>query len=153
MTNFTTYDAADYLKSESASQAYLDEALKLGDPAGVKQALGNIARAQNMQKVAERAGMKRESLSRAVSAQGNPELETLFRITKALGVQLGVRRLDSPMKSGKSRVAVASPKAARSFQSSRVSVAAKPVMQAASAKKAAKKTSVRRAGTRRSAAR
>lgn len=56
MTNFTTYDAADYLKSESANKAYLDEALKLGDPVGVKQALGNIARAQNMQKLPNAPG-------------------------------------------------------------------------------------------------
>lgn len=153
MTTFTNYDAADYLKSESARKAYLDEALKLGDPAGVRQALGNIARAQNMQKVAECAGMKRESLSRAVSAQGNSELETLFRITKALGVELAVRRIEAPIKGGKIGVTVGGRKATRSFRSARVSGDANPAMQAAGAKKAAKKASARRVGARRSAAR
>lgn len=89
-TKFTPFDTAEYLTSEEAIRAYLDAALELGDPDGVRQALGNIARAQSMSKVAERSGVPRESLYRAFSEKGNPELDTLFGMINALGITLRV---------------------------------------------------------------
>ena len=48
------------------------------------EAHGGIAR------VAEAAGIKRESLYRALSPQGNPRLSTLVAVTKAIGLRLTV---------------------------------------------------------------
>ena len=43
-----------------------------------------------MTEVAEKAGMKVESLSRALSARGNPTLKTLLSITQALDMRIAV---------------------------------------------------------------
>jgi probable addiction module antidote protein len=41
-----------------------------------------------MTKVARQAGLGRESLYKALSAGGNPELGTVLRVVRALGIKL-----------------------------------------------------------------
>ena len=54
-------------------------------------ALRQIAAARGgISKVAKAAGIKRESLYRALSPRGNPRLSTLFAVTKAMGLTLTV---------------------------------------------------------------
>ena len=45
-----------------------------------------------MEEVAERAGLRRESLYRALSNKGNPTLETLLAVLSAAGLRLAVAR-------------------------------------------------------------
>lgn len=66
--------------------AWLDEARD--DAAGIAKALGNIARAKGTTQVAKDAGLSRESLHRASSAEGNPSLATVLKVAKALGMKL-----------------------------------------------------------------
>ncbi|WP_250623544.1 DNA-binding protein [Pinirhizobacter soli] len=47
-TNFTRFDAAEFLDSEELIAAYLPEALAENDPAQIITALGAIARARGM---------------------------------------------------------------------------------------------------------
>lgn len=84
----TRWDAADYLKSPADIAAYLEAALEDGDPALVTAALGDIARAKGMAGIAREAGLGRESLYKALSADGNPELATVLRVIQALGLRL-----------------------------------------------------------------
>lgn len=86
----TRYDSADYLNSDEAILAYLEEALDTDDPAFIAQALGTVARARGMTQVAKDAGLSRESLYKALSADGNPEFSTVIRVVKALGLKLSV---------------------------------------------------------------
>jgi len=60
------------------------------DPAFVADALGVIARARGMTEVAREAGVSRESLYRALSADGNPEFATVLRVLQTLGLRLCV---------------------------------------------------------------
>jgi probable addiction module antidote protein len=69
--------------------AWLEEAPE--DIAGIARALGDIARAKGMTQVARDAGLSRESLYRALSADGNPSLATVLKVIKALGLQLHVQ--------------------------------------------------------------
>jgi len=62
--------------------------LEDGDPGVVAAALGDIARAKGMTEVARDAGMGRESLYKALSADGNPELATVLKVVRALGLEL-----------------------------------------------------------------
>lgn len=62
-------------------------------PEGFLKALRNVAQANQMSKVAEAAGVKRESLYRALSENGNPTIETLTGILQALGLRLDIRSL------------------------------------------------------------
>lgn len=82
------YDAARFLHDEEDCRAYLDAALEDGDPRVIAAALGAIARWKGMASVAEAAGLGRESLYKALSPEGNPRLDTLMRVIKALGFQL-----------------------------------------------------------------
>lgn len=82
------YDAARYLKTEQHMAALLDAALEDGDPRVVSSALGDIARAQGMTKIAKDTGLSRESLYRALSPDGNPEMATFLKVVHALGLQL-----------------------------------------------------------------
>ncbi len=55
-----------------------------------REALRNVAQARQMAKVAQDAGIQRESLYRALSEDGNPTLETLTAVLEALGLRLAV---------------------------------------------------------------
>ena len=77
-----------HLDTEEARAAYLAAALEDGDPGVVTAALGDIARAKGMTRVAQKAGLGRESLYKALSPNGNPELATVLRVVQALGLRL-----------------------------------------------------------------
>src|SRR6202051_9689 len=84
------YDSAEYLNSDEAISAYMEEALETNDPAFIAMALGTIARARGMAKVAKKAGLSRESLYKALSTGGNPEFGTIMRVMHALGLKFHV---------------------------------------------------------------
>lgn len=88
-TTVTRYDVAEHLRTPEEMAAYLDAWLDEApeDSAGIAKALGNIARAQGMTQVAREAGLNRESLYRALSAEGNPSFETVLKVAKALGIK------------------------------------------------------------------
>lgn len=87
----TPFDPADYIESNAAAAEYLTAALETGDPAFVADALGVVARARDMTGIARETGLSRESLYRALSAEGNPELGTVLRVLRALRLKLEAR--------------------------------------------------------------
>lgn len=84
----TPYDAAENLVSDERMAALLDAALEDGHPKVIASALGAIARAKGMAKIANDTGLSREALYRSLSAEGNPELETFVKVIRALGLRL-----------------------------------------------------------------
>ena len=72
--------------------AALDEADEPGGQVALLAALRHIAEAQGMSMVAERAGIPRESLYRALSPKGNPTIKTLMAVLAAAGLQLAVTK-------------------------------------------------------------
>jgi probable addiction module antidote protein len=89
-TNTRPYDTANYLTDDASIAAYLDEIMETGDPSLVSHALGVVARAKGMSQIARDAGVSRESLYRALSADGNPEFSTVYKVIQALGMRLAV---------------------------------------------------------------
>ena len=89
-TKFTRYDTADYLKNDDDIAAYLEAVMEEGgnDPAYIVHALGVVARAQNMSKLARNAGMSREGLYKALSVTGNPSFSTIVKVAEALGLRI-----------------------------------------------------------------
>ena len=61
-----------------------------GDGSLIRVALGDIARAHGMTKLARDTGLAREGLYKALSADGNPEFSTILKVIKALGLKLHV---------------------------------------------------------------
>ena len=86
----TPYDVAEQLRTPEEMAAYLDAWLEEApdDASGIARALGDIARAKGMTQVAKDAGLSRESLYRALSADGNPSFATVLKVARALGVKL-----------------------------------------------------------------
>lgn len=72
--------------------AALDEADQPGRCEALQAALRHIAEAQGMAAVAERAGIPRESLYRALSPKGNPTIKTLLAVVSGAGLKLSVHR-------------------------------------------------------------
>lgn len=87
---FSRYDVAEHLRTPKEMAAYLAAYLEEApeDAAGISRALGDIARAKGMSEVAKKAGLSRESLYRALSAEGNPSFATVLKVIRALGVRL-----------------------------------------------------------------
>lgn len=86
----SSYDVAEHLRTPEEMAAYIDAWLEEApdDPASIARALGNVARAKGMSQVAKDAGLSRESLYRALSADGNPSFATVLKVAKALGLRL-----------------------------------------------------------------
>ena len=72
--------------------AALQEADQPGGQSALLAALRHVAEAQGMAAVAERAGIPRESLYRALGPKGNPTIKTLLAVLGAAGLQLAVTR-------------------------------------------------------------
>lgn len=83
------WDSAEHLKTEEDMAAYLDACIQeAGDDAAfIAAALGDIARARGMTKLAKETGIGRESLYKALSGEGNPSFGTILKVTKALGLR------------------------------------------------------------------
>ena len=89
-TATSPYDVAEHLRTPEEMAAYLEACLEEadGDAAFVAKALGDIARAGGMSKVASHAGLSRESLDKELSGEPNPTLGTVLRVLDALGLKL-----------------------------------------------------------------
>jgi probable addiction module antidote protein len=84
------WDTADQLKSDKDIAYYLEAVFEDGDPALIADALGEVARAKGMTKISRASGLGRESLYKALSAEGNPEFATVVKVLHALGLKLKV---------------------------------------------------------------
>lgn len=85
------YKTANYLKTRKDVAAYLNAALEDGDPAVLLQALRNVAQTKGgMSALAKTAGVSRESLYRTLSARGNPKVDTLIALLRAMNLKLAV---------------------------------------------------------------
>lgn len=90
-THTRRWDAAERLPTLEDQEAYLEAAFEEDDPSLIAAALGDIARAQGMTAVARRAGLGSESLYKALSTDGNPELATVMKVMEVLGLRLSAR--------------------------------------------------------------
>jgi len=84
------WDPARHIKDEEDALDYLNVAFEDGDPGVITDVLGDIARSQGMTKIAEKTGLGRESLYKALSKAGNPEFVTILKVLQALGMKLTV---------------------------------------------------------------
>ena len=84
----TAWEASEYLDSPESIAAYLEAVFEDGDSALIAAAVGDIARAMGMTQLAEKAGVTREALYKALSPTGDPRLSTFLGVMKALGIKL-----------------------------------------------------------------
>lgn len=84
------FDIADYLDSNEMIAEYLNSVLEKGDNSDVIVALGHIAKAIGMTKIAEETGLSRPSLYKAFSVGAQPQFSTIMKVLKAVGGQIRV---------------------------------------------------------------
>lgn len=84
------FDAARYLDSAEAIAAYIADATECGDAQELAHALGVVARARGMSELARDTGLPRQTLYKALSGEGNPELGTIAKVADALGYKLAL---------------------------------------------------------------
>ena len=82
------FDAARYLGDDAAIAEYMSAVLETGDSDLLLLALGDLARARGMAQVARDAGLGRESLYKALAPGAKPRYDTIFKVTRALGIRL-----------------------------------------------------------------
>ena len=86
-TKLVRFDAAEYLTDEETIAEYLDAILEEDNLDLLLLALGDVARARGMAKVARESGLGRESLYKALAPGAKPRFDTVVKVARALGVR------------------------------------------------------------------
>ncbi len=94
ISDLPKFDAAEYLEDGVHIAAYLTAVLEENDPSALADALGTIARARGMTEIAEKSGIAREALYKALREGAHPRFETVSRVCLALGVKLVAQPLE-----------------------------------------------------------
>ena len=89
-TETLPWKTEDHLRTAEDIAAYLRTVFEDGDPELVSHALGVVARSEGMAEIARRTGLGRQSLYKALSAEGRPEFATILKVVRALGLKLTV---------------------------------------------------------------
>jgi probable addiction module antidote protein len=90
----------EQLQNPEMAKAYLDVALEEyeenGELAFFLEALRNVVEARfGMTHFAEKTGLNRQNLYRALSAEGNPELRTISLVLHNLGYRLSLQSIST----------------------------------------------------------
>lgn len=88
----TPFDGAEYIDDDEMQAELLSDALATGDLEVITSAMGVVARARGMTELAQKTGLTRSALYAALKEGGNPTLDTVLKVIKALGVQLKADR-------------------------------------------------------------
>lgn len=94
MEKFSKFDAADYLDSEEMIAEYLTAALEDENPDVFLAAIGDVAKARGMSLIAERTGLGRASLYKALTPGAKPRYDTILKVLHSLDVKLSVSTND-----------------------------------------------------------
>ncbi|MDR3038332.1 MAG: putative addiction module antidote protein [Candidatus Adiutrix sp.] len=89
------FDSVEYLDTEEAIAEYLAASIEFGDPDFFLAALAQAARARGINRLAQDAGVGRESLYKTLSSGAKPRFETIVKLTRALGCSLSIVPLAS----------------------------------------------------------
>ncbi len=84
------FDVADYFDSKEMIAEYLNTVLEERDKEDVIKAIGRIAKAIGMTKIAEVPGLSRPSLYKALSDGAKPQFATIMKVLKATEGQIQV---------------------------------------------------------------
>ncbi len=89
------FDIANYLDSNEMIAEYLNTVLEEGNESEIISALGHVAKAIGMTKIAEGTGMSRPSLYKALSEGSKPQFATIMKVLKAVGGQLKINPISA----------------------------------------------------------
>jgi probable addiction module antidote protein len=87
-TKVSKFDVSEYLDSEEAIAAYLSAVIEENDEELFLSAMGDIAKAVGMTKIAKESGLGRESLYKVFQPGAKPRFETILKVLNAMGVKM-----------------------------------------------------------------
>lgn len=88
MTEITQFDISEYLDSEEKIADYLTSIIEDNDWELLLRAIGHVAKARGMTKIAKETGLGRESLYKAFSANTQPKFDTVIRVLNAMNISI-----------------------------------------------------------------
>ena len=74
-----------------------EEYARDGDSAALLSALRIVARVKGVSAMADEIGMTRQGLQKALSAEGNPRLDSISSIMRAMGYRLIPQKVEEPV--------------------------------------------------------
>ena len=83
-----SFDTSDFLDDDEVIAEYLTAALEESDPDVFLTAIGQVAKARGMARIADRTGLGRESLYKALAPGAKPRYDTVLKVLQSLGVKL-----------------------------------------------------------------
>lgn len=89
-TKISEFDTSAYLDNEEVIAEYLTAALEDANPDVFLAAVGHVAKARGMSAIAQRSGLGRESLYKALAPGAKPRYDTVLKVLHSLGVRLTV---------------------------------------------------------------
>ena len=90
MVRLSEFDPSAFLDDDEVVAEYLTAALEDPNPDVFLAAIGHVAKARGMSAIAERAGLGRESLYKALAPGAKPRYDTVLKVLQSLGVKLTV---------------------------------------------------------------
>lgn len=87
----TNFEISDYLNDAEVISNYLNDVLQNGDSQELIVALGHVSKSMGMSSIAEKTGMSRTSLYKALNENAKPQFETIFKVLLAIGARLEIK--------------------------------------------------------------
>lgn len=87
MIQTNRFDIVKYLDSDEAIALYLTEIAETGDSNDFIVALGDVAKAKGIAEIAQKTGLARESIYKALTSGSKPRFDTVMRIMQALNLK------------------------------------------------------------------
>ena len=84
----TPFNVEDYLETQEDIIEFIKEMAENGTPKEFISSLGTVAKSKGMTKIAQETGLARQQLYKTLSEQGNPTIDTLFKVLKALNIKM-----------------------------------------------------------------
>ena len=90
-TQFTEWSEFDYLDNEKSIESFMQLVIEENDPKMIALALGTIAKARGINKMAEELGIDRELLYKTPTEEAEPEFRTIYQAINKLGFEMNLK--------------------------------------------------------------
>lgn len=97
--NTIPFDIVAELNDDAAIDEYLSQVFEDGDSHEIIRALGHVAKARGIGKIAVDSGLGRENLYNALKPGAKPRFDTILRLCRAMGLTIMMARHLKPSSS------------------------------------------------------
>ncbi|GHV16606.1 transcriptional regulator [Fibrobacterales bacterium] len=84
----SNFDVSEYLDNEKDIAEYLSSIVEENDIDLLCTAIGHIAKARGMSKIANDSGLGKEYLYRTLNQKSKPRFDTVMKVLKGMDIQL-----------------------------------------------------------------